>query len=159
MSETELSVGFPLDSEGFLRRACPACIREFKWLSVEGDSETPSPEHYFCPYCGRPAAPNEWFTVEQQAYIEAVVLEEVLGPSLADLRESMEQLNQSSGGLPEITASIEPPERGQAPPVFEPDNMRQVSFPCHPREPVKVYKDLKQPVYCLSCGKVSDAST
>ena len=36
MSEIELSVSFSLDSERFLRRACPACSREFKWLSVEG---------------------------------------------------------------------------------------------------------------------------
>ena len=59
MSEIELSVSFPLDSEKFLRRACPTCSREFKWLSEEGDAESPSPEHYFCPYCGSSAAPDE----------------------------------------------------------------------------------------------------
>ena len=121
MSEIELSVSFPLDSERFLRRACPACNQEFKWLSVEGDAETPSPEHYFCPYCGLSAAPDEWFTLEQRAYIETAVFEEVLGPSLEDLRESIEQLNRSSRGLLEITASVEPPEQRQAPPVFEPE--------------------------------------
>ena len=32
MNEIRLSVPFPLDSEGFLRRECPSCRREFKWL-------------------------------------------------------------------------------------------------------------------------------
>lgn len=30
----------PLDSDGFLRRECPTCEREFKWLpSCEGEAE------------------------------------------------------------------------------------------------------------------------
>lgn len=159
MSEIELSVSFPLDSEGFLRRACPVCSREFKWLSVEGDAESLSPEHYFCPYCGTSSAPDEWFTVEQQTYIESAVFEEVLSPSLEELGESLLRLNRSSGGLFQITASVEPPERRQAPPVFEPDDMRQVSFPCHPKEPVKVDEAWRRPVHCLSCGRISDASS
>ena len=159
MSEIELSVSFPLDSHGFLRRACPTCSREFKWLSIEGDNESPSPEHYSCPYCGISAAPDEWFTPEQRAYIETAVVDEVLGPSLENLGESIQQLNRSSGGLFEITASVEHPERRQAPPVFEPDDMRQITFLCHPKEPVKVDESWHRPVHCLSCGRTSDASS
>ena len=158
MSEIELSVSLPLDSQGFLRRACSACSREFKWFSVEGDAASPAPELYFCPYCGVSAAPNNWFTLEQRAYIDTAVFDEVLGPSLEELAESVRQLNRSSGGLIEVTASVEPPERRQAPPVFEPDDMRQVSFPCHPKEPVKVDEAWRRPVHCLTCGRISDAS-
>lgn len=41
----------PLDSEGFLRRECPTCEREFKWKPAGEDEEaTPAPEGgYFCP--------------------------------------------------------------------------------------------------------------
>ena len=159
MSEIELSINFPLDSHGFLRRACPACSREFKWLSAEGEAESPSLEHYFCPYCGTSATPDEWFTLEQQAYIETAVFEEVLGPSLEGLTESIQQVNRSSGGLLEFSASVETPEPRQAPPVFEPDDMRQVVFSCHPKEPVKVDEAWHGPVHCLSCGRISGVSS
>ena len=89
---------------------------------------------------------------------KTAVFEEVLGPSLEDLGKSIQRLDRSSSGLFEITASVEPPERRQAPPVFESDDMRQVSFPCHPKEPVKVDEAWRRPVHCLSCGRISDAS-
>ena len=159
MSEIELSVSFPLDSRGFLRRACPACSREFKWLSVEADAESLSSEHYFCPYCGASAIPDEWFTLEQRAWIEIAVLDEGLGASLEDLTESIQRVNRSSGGLLEITASVEPPERRQAPSVYEPDDMRQVIFACHPEEPIKVDEAWCRAIHCLICGRISDASS
>ncbi len=57
--EVTLSMSLPLDGDGFLRRECPTCEREFKWLPSpqhgEGDaaaaSDEPAPERYFCPYC------------------------------------------------------------------------------------------------------------
>lgn len=54
MSEVELSMSIPLDSDGFARRACPNCERELKWIiSSDGEEATPAPEGgYFCPYCG-----------------------------------------------------------------------------------------------------------
>ena len=51
--------------------------REFKWLSVEGEAKSPSLEHYFCPYCGTSATPDEWLTLEQRAYIETAVFDGV----------------------------------------------------------------------------------
>ena len=159
MSDIELSVSFPLDSDGFLRRACPTCSREFKWLPGETEAESPSPEQYFCPYCGTSATPDAWFTLEQQAYIETAMFDAVLGPSLEDLDESIQQVNRSSGGLLEISASVEHPEQRQAQPVFEPDDMRQVTFDCHPKEPIKVDEAWPGPVRCLSCGGTSDASS
>ena len=159
MSEIELSVSFPLDSDGFLRRACPACSREFKWLSIEKEAKSPPLEHYFCPYCGASAAREEWFTLEHQAYIDAAVSDEILGPSLENLAESIRQLSRSSGGLIEASANVQPPERRQAPPVYEPDDMRQVTFPCHPKDPVKVDGAWRLPMHCLSCGRISDASS
>jgi hypothetical protein len=52
MSDVELSIPFPLDDDGFLRRECPTCDREFKWLPAHDETEaTPPPAGgYFCPY-------------------------------------------------------------------------------------------------------------
>ena len=36
--EIRVPVSLPLDSDGFLRRECPTCEREYKWFShQEGD--------------------------------------------------------------------------------------------------------------------------
>ena len=156
MSEIELSLSFPLDSDGFLRRACPNCGREFKWLHVDGGS---SCEEYFCPYCGASAAPDEWFTEEQLEYINAAVFDEVVGPSLEDMADSLKQLSKSSGGLVEVTASIDTPESRQAPPVFEPADMKQIAFGCHTTEPVKVDEAWVGKAYCILCGQASDATS
>jgi hypothetical protein len=48
--DVEISVNVPLDSDGFLRRGCPTCEREFKWLPSE-ESESAARGGYYCPYC------------------------------------------------------------------------------------------------------------
>ena len=159
MSEIELSVSFPLDKQGFLRRACHVCGREFKWLSTEEDASSPAPEQYFCPYCGSSASHDEWFTLEQRAYINTAVLDEVVGPAVDELGESLRQLSRSSGGLIEVTASFEPSERRQAPPVYEPDDMKRVTFICHPNEPVKIEEAWSGRVHCRCCGRFSDGKS
>lgn len=54
--EVALSMSLPLDSDGFLRRECPTCERELKWLvsaDDEDDEDGGVPDGgYFCPYCG-----------------------------------------------------------------------------------------------------------
>ena len=53
--DVTLEMSIPLDDDGFLRRACPTCEREFKWLPSTNDEEaidSPEVDHYFCPYCG-----------------------------------------------------------------------------------------------------------
>ncbi len=41
MSDDEVSfrMTIPLDSDGFLRRECPTCEREFKWQPSEAEDE------------------------------------------------------------------------------------------------------------------------
>ncbi len=67
--EVSLSVSLPLDSDEFLRRACPTCEREFKWLASQGDDDpTPAPDGgYFCPYCAIQAPVDAWHTTPQIA--------------------------------------------------------------------------------------------
>jgi len=56
-----MSISLPVDSDGFLRRACKACSREFKWLHSRDVEEAANPCH--CPYCGQPG--DDWTTDEQ----------------------------------------------------------------------------------------------
>jgi len=104
---TEMSIDLPLDSDGFLRRACPSCMREFKWLPSPEDAAEPAPAEYFCPYCGGQSASSEWLTEAQSGFIEEEVLEQVLGPSLKELQDSIEGLGRGSGGLISITGHVE----------------------------------------------------
>src|SRR6201995_3900103 len=94
MSEDEVSVGMslPLDSDGFLRRECPTCEREFKWVNGSEDgeeTEATADGGYFCPYCAIQAPPDAWLTKPQLALIENVVSREVIDPALDSLRRSV----------------------------------------------------------------------
>ena len=52
MDEKSTQMSVPLDSDGFLRRECPTCEREFKWFNSEEGRGEPVPEGgYVCPYC------------------------------------------------------------------------------------------------------------
>jgi hypothetical protein len=156
MSDIEFALSLPLDSEGFLRRACPGCEREFKWRPTDPVDNVPDAiPAYFCPYCGASAGPDEWLTSEQLAYIEGEVVERVIAPSLDGLNDALRNLGRSSGGL--IQASVEVPRSEQAPPIFEPDDMRIVELQCHPEEPLKVAETWVGAIHCLICGHVSDA--
>jgi hypothetical protein len=58
-------MSLPLDSDGFLRRQCPTCERELKWLAKEEEGEDPLTEPeggYFCPYCAIQAPSDSWWT-------------------------------------------------------------------------------------------------
>ena len=53
--DVALEMSMPLDSDGFLRRECPTCEREFKWFHTPEGEGTAAPiidGGYFCPYCG-----------------------------------------------------------------------------------------------------------
>jgi hypothetical protein len=86
----ELSVSFPLDADGFLRRECPTCEREFKWRHSEdeGESEPMADSGYFCPYCAVQARPESWFTKPQQALVESAIHRKVVGPALDEFGRS-----------------------------------------------------------------------
>ena len=158
MEEAEFTLSFPLDDDGFFRRACPTCSGEFKWFHSEDDESGIPPVEYFCPYCGFAAEPDEWQTEEQMRYIEEEAIARIVGPAVDELQDSSGAGGRSSGGLFEISLSVEMPERRQAPPVFEPNDMRRVDFACHPKEPVKIDEVWTGEVHCLCCGKVADAS-
>jgi hypothetical protein len=156
-------MSLPLDGDGFLRRECPTCEREFKWLpsSEEPDdpaggrapSEAEAPSAYYCPYCAVTAPPEAWFTKAQLALAESAIRREVIDPELDKLSREIAKLNRSSGGLLGIEARMERDELEPVPQLDEPGDMRRIDFSCHPDEPVKVVDDWDRPVHCLVCGR------
>jgi hypothetical protein len=156
MSEDEvtLEMSMPLDSDGFLRRECPTCEREFKWLpgsdDDNADAVVPDDAGYFCPYCGVQAPTGSWLTQAQADLAQNMIQRQVLGPMLNDLGKDM---NRHSGDF--ISVSMEYDEPDELDPLTEADDMRRVDFECHPGEPVKVLDDWDRPVGCLVCGEIA----
>lgn len=151
MSEVRVGMSLPLDSDGFLRRECPTCEREFKGLyTADTESATPPQDGgYFCPYCGIQAPPESWFTQAQIDLARNTVATEVVGPMLQDFARD---LGRSSRGF-KVKAKFDPPEKMD--PLTEVDDMRRVDFECHPSEPIKVLDDWDRPVYCVQCRETS----
>lgn len=152
--EFSIEMGVPLDEDGFLRRACPTCGREFKWLHTEIDGDADSAgdsSGYFCPYCGVQADVAQWWTGAQSAAIEAAVMDEVIEPEIDSLRRQVNSVNKESGGLLSMDIEV---DRESVPPLQEPNDMAKVDFACHPDEPVKIVESWAGPVYCLTCGVI-----
>lgn len=156
VSKVERSVSFPLDSEGFLRRSCPKCRREFKWLHAESAGEAAAPEEYYCPYCGMGASPEAWFTPGQIEHVKAMAFNEVVRPALKGVGRSLNRRRRSSSGPVRVTGRFQMPSARRAPPLSERDDMKRVEFNCHPTEPVKVDEAWEGAVHCLCCGGTED---
>lgn len=148
------SFAVPLDSDGFVRRECPTCGREFKWFSLRAEG-TPAdwvdPESYYCPYCGVPASGDAWFTQAQLVDAQQVAAEyasEAIRDELDDLARSVNR----QGGLLRMEVSGGDPDAVPPPPLSEPNDMVAVAPPCHPFEPVKILEGWDEPLHCLVCG-------
>lgn len=140
--QTEMNV--PLDSDGYLRRACPACQREFKWLP-QADSGPAPVGGYHCPYCAGRADPDSWWTVDQIRLAQAHAV-----------NMAQEELNKTFSGMPRSSGPIridyKPGVKASIPHLKEPDDMIISVSPCHPGEPVKVEETWDRIVHCLECG-------
>jgi hypothetical protein len=155
--EVNIAMSIPLDSDGFLRRECPTCEREFKWFPNEdedGDIDVAEPVPdggYYCPYCGVQAPADAWLTQAQVALAENLIERQVMGPMLKGLAKDVEGIGRRSGGL--VSASMRNDEPDELDALTEADDMRRVDFECHPSEPVKVLDDWTRPLRCLICGE------
>ena len=150
--ERELSISVPLDEDGFLRRECPTCEREFKWLYSESEDDAAEVDNagYFCPYCAVQAPSSAWWTHAQLERRQAIAAHEFLGPELKKLGKSIERMNRP-GGLISASFDVDLPDVPES--NAEDNSGRRVDFPCHPEEPVKVDEAWTKPVHCLVCGK------
>ncbi len=145
--DEQIAVPISLDGDGFVRRACPACEREFKWLYTddEGEATEPDDHGFFCPYCGGQAEPDQWFTQAQVEYIQSVGLRHVA----EEVDTVFSRFNRPGSGL-KYRRGDRPPAPSEPP--AEPDDMRRVDFGCHPKDPLKVGEEWDKPVRCLICG-------
>lgn len=145
---SSFSIELPLDSDGFLRRECPACRQEFKWhwgptaSRPEGEVDPPL---YWCPLCGQSAPPDAWWTQAQLDYQQAVAMShagEILNGTMKRAFRGVKGISfkANASGLP-VPDSL-----------HEPDDMLIVEPPCHPWEPVKVPEEYQEPFHCLLCG-------
>lgn len=149
MTEQSMEVSLPLDRDGFLRRECPHCERQFKWLHTTDTDQSRHVEQYFCPLCHEPASLSRWLTKEQAAYIRDVAAAEILGPQLHEWERLTQGLNRP-GGLIQLNVKVTVPPRPET--LVEANDMVRVDCPCHPEEPIKVPEDWQEEVACLICG-------
>jgi hypothetical protein len=154
MSDRPIPMSLPLDKDGFLRRECPSCERQFKWWPTQSPEDVSeesqeAPEAYYCPYCYEPADPDSWWTKEQLEYAQQLALAEALGPQLRRMKDNLESGNRRSGKI-RIGMSVQSFSRPV--PLTEPDDMVRVDVPCHPEEPIKVDEEWEQEAACMVCG-------
>lgn len=145
---TTESMSIPLD-EGYLRRECPHCERQFKWHHGPTDDrpkDFADPAVYFCPYCGETAGPDAWWTQEQLKHARNVLT----GPALREVADELRKVVKGSGGLLSMSVDYDEPMPPFA--LSEPSDMAIVVPPCHPWEPLKVAEDWIDPLRCLLCG-------
>jgi len=143
-------VQLPVDDDGFLRRECPDCLQEFKWhQGPTGDRPEGEADLVvcYCPRCGASAAPDQWWTQEQLAFIR----ESVSGHALREASDELEKMFQGVKGLTYKRGHLDEPEPPQA--LHEPNDMVILAAPCHPWEPVKVPEEATAQVHCLICGE------
>lgn len=145
----------PLDDDGFLRRECPTCEREFKWFnSPDGEGEPVPDGGYYCPYCQVQAPADAWWTQEQLQLAENRAARDILGPELDRTSRDFNRRNQ--GGFLRLSMNYEKPDEME--PLVEANDMRRVDFDCHGKEPLKVLDNWTRPVHCMICSK-SDATS
>jgi hypothetical protein len=145
----QVPLTLPLDSDGFLRRECPTCERQFKWHHGPANDEAEAhsdPPMYYCPLCGEAAGPDSWWTNEQLEYARGIAMPAALQSvqdEVANAFRGTKYVTYKPGAtdLPDIPASL-----------TEPDDMVIVTSACHDYEPIKVPEDAAGPFHCLICG-------
>lgn len=173
MTTTHLS--FPLD-DGFLRRECPYCYKEFKVLlepdelarleeqgiasflltrekqAVEPDEQDPDEVLCTCPYCGQQAPQKSWWTQEQCAYIK-VVVRNMLAKTVNEqfIRPMKQRYSGSGSGM--ISLRFEGKEMKCDEPWMSPeiDDMRSFDLPCCGRM-IKVQDEWHDTIHCFFCS-------
>lgn len=151
MSEVAIEMPVPLDGDGFLRRECPNCERQFKLRPVDSNTEIQenNDESYYCPYCHESAPLNAWWTKEQLEYAQQLAYKEVLEPELRNLQRHIKSLNDSSSF---VCADAELSSLPEQISLSETDDMIKVEFPCHSEKPLKIDETWEQDVACFICG-------
>jgi ribosomal protein S27E len=151
MSEVKIPMNLPLDTDGFLRRECPYCKREFKIFPSEKEEEGEDKNvivELFCPYCGQSAGKNSWWTQEQLRCAKEIALKKVLEPELEEFGKSLESMGKGSFVKIKMERlSFKTPKIHE-----EADDMKLLDLHCC-NERIKFEENWKGDVHCIICGK------
>jgi hypothetical protein len=176
MSDMVISLSLPLDADGFFRRECPFCSRQFKILMrhdeladlaqkgldsymVETKGEEPDtvddaePETEFtCPYCAQQATRSHWWTQEQIAFVRVVgrnILASLVNEHLIGPLEKMSR-ELSSGP---VSIHFKGQKMEQLEPWISPEvnDMKIFDTPCCKRK-IKIDETWSSTVHCYFCG-------
>jgi hypothetical protein len=181
MGTINRSLSFPLDEDGFLRRECPFCKREFKvgippeeragsaesvpdsFMLSDDQAAVPEQEEqgteYHCPYCGQTAGKNSWWTQEQVAYIHTVlqnVAAELINENL--IRPLKRSLGRPKPGLITVTFQGREIDHQEEWLPAEPNDMTRSLLACCDRE-IKISDDWSGRVHCYFCGFPHEGQT
>ena len=150
MDEFSIPISIPLDGDGYLSRECPNCERQFKCFAHdEGDPTAEVADQFFCPLCGQPAGPDEWWTPQQLEYAQGAAgpeLDRIVQDSFEDAFKGVKGISFEANR--DFTLGIPTPDAL----TEEDDGMVAVEPPCHPNEPLKVPEDAVGRLHCLICG-------
>jgi len=166
MASVNLNIELPVDQEGFLRRECPYCNREFKMLFKSANKVNLSDieitekladdnKEFYCPYCGQSADQNSFWTKDQIRYVHEIANQKVLQPMLDDFGKDIEKISRKNDF---IKFKV---ERKQAKkPVIspEPNDMSMLESQCC-SEKIKVEEGWEGFIYCVICGKKIEKSS
>lgn len=147
----------PADSDGFLRRECPSCRRQFKVKAVDTFSavlsERAALDEYelsggmtgHCPLCHEMVVRGDWRTDAQRRYIPNIRMD-----GTAHLYAS-QLLSASKGSRALIELAGFPPGAALETPV-DTNDMDIVLPLCHESYPLKVPSDWCEDLSCFMCG-------
>lgn len=176
MSEITKNISFPLDEDGFFRRECPFCHKEFKVklekeeladitqkgidsFMTEPEEETTdldenrdSETEFICPYCEQQAHSNSWWTQEQLAYIGVVaknIMAKIVNEHL--IRPLKRTFPKHSTDI--VSMRFEGKEMEQQEPWISPEinDMEIFDLPCCQRK-IKIEDNWTSVVRCFFCG-------
>lgn len=137
-----LAMRIPLDADGYLRRECPNCERDFKRVvqkAFDTERSWRSPEGLYCPYCGLQSTSNTWLTKAQVQYSKKVLAELVA-------RERTRKGIKTLLPPPHVSSRL---TRGE---LSEANDMRIVRSPCHSEAAIKVSDRWIGDLRCTVCG-------
>ena len=153
-NQQQSAASLKTDRDGFLRRCCPKCGRDFKTeinaadlqrelaaqcrrMGVEvGEESSVEPAQLRCPYCAHVAPPSEMHTEETVDYLKRLINREIVIPQLNRFTSDLEDKFSSrghSGGMFSISLEFNasrialPPRPIHGP---EPPDLIVIDFLC-----------------------------
>lgn len=136
-----------LDSEGFVRRECPKCEREFKLQTLEKDFQTPPVKNsgeVTCPYCKHRSSADQWWSKNQVKYIndmQSFFAFNFITPKALKIKST-----------PFVTVKTTITQTEEPIMPSEIDDMKRISITCCERD-IKILENWNGDIVCPDCSK------